>query len=232
MSEDELRPADASRKPGEPVIVEVWAGRLMSGTWMFRVPGVLVPRPEEPLTDSEGVICELDGPCGSWAGPSAADDHSVPAWGFARKAVAIESEARYVVGTLTGVSEDEIDIRLQFDLPDRMAEALQAAAARERQGRELLAESARIRRECAGEMYRDGLTHAEIGLVMGISPQRVQQLTPSKRALAEEQTRERTRLERVRVDAARRNWAASRKGVRSDDAELGCGAFDPSARDR
>ncbi|WP_029089301.1 hypothetical protein [Brevibacterium album] len=205
---------------GELGAFEVRAGRRMSGTWMFRVPAVLVPQPEEPLTDSEGAICELDAPCGSWAGPRADDDHCVPAWGFVRRAVQIESAARHLVGSATGIPEEEISIRLQFDLPDRMADALQAATVLESEGRELLAESARLRRECAGEMCRDGLTHAEIGLMMGISAQRVQQLTPSKRALAEEQARERARLERVRVDAARRNWAASRRRSRDGGAEF------------
>lgn len=94
----------------------------------------------------------------------------------ARRLAEIGEMARDLVASMKGVDVQTIDVDIQIELPDTVRHALdhagQARAAEER----ARAEATSSYRAAARELRDSGLTVREIGILLGVSYQRVHQL--------------------------------------------------------
>ena len=94
----------------------------------------------------------------------------------ARRLAEIEVIARDLVAIMKGIDVQDVDVDIRIELPDTVRHALdhagQARAAEER----ARAEATSSYRAAARELRDSGLTVREIGVLLGVSYQRVHQL--------------------------------------------------------
>lgn len=107
--------------------------------------------------------------------PAPAKGKSIVAMGQARRAEDVGREARDVIDLWT--DDDDIDVRVHYTLPEGVETAVHAAAEREERGRAALAEAAALRRKAVQELRAEGLSQADTATLLGLSRQRVQQLS-------------------------------------------------------
>jgi hypothetical protein len=96
--------------------------------------------------------------------------------GQVRRAAAIAAEARDVIAMWTGEASEQIQVEVDYVLPDTVGEELTQASAIERQGRELLSKGAALRRDAISRLADLGWPKADIAVTIGLSRQRVSQL--------------------------------------------------------
>jgi len=91
----------------------------------------------------------------------------------------VESMVRDALGAFLAVDPGSFDVEVVEVLPEAVAEEVRRARqAREQAGRAQADADAAMRR-AAARLVRSGLTVRDIGRVLGVSPQRVSQLTPT-----------------------------------------------------
>jgi len=97
----------------------------------------------------------------------------------AKRLEQVESMVRDALAALLAVDPGSFDVEVVEVLPDAVAEDVrQARQAREQAGRAQADADAAMRR-AAARLARSGLTVRDIGRILGVSPQRVSQLTPT-----------------------------------------------------
>lgn len=85
-------------------------------------------------------------------------------------------EMREAIAHLAGLAESEVDIRLEYVLPEEFREALALAQQRRAEASLAQEEAALANRRAARELSARGYTVRDIGDLMNVSPQRVSQL--------------------------------------------------------
>lgn len=91
-----------------------------------------------------------------------------------KEAARVQREA---IAWISGVAEDEVEVEIRVDLPDELRNLAESARHRVIEAAEAQREAAARSREAVAELKRAGLTGADVAEVLGISPQRVSQLS-------------------------------------------------------
>lgn len=82
------------------------------------------------------------------------------------------------VSLVTGIPPEEVDVELAPELPPRVTKDLARARAAQDRADEAAREAATVKREIVRQLREDaGMSVRDVGIVVGISPQRVSQLT-------------------------------------------------------
>jgi len=97
--------------------------------------------------------------------------------GQARNAAEIEEVAREIIGLWLDVAPNTFDVDLDVEIPGDARDAWLRAKALEAAARRESAEAAAFARRAVASLRADGLTYKDAGIVLGLSPQRVQQLS-------------------------------------------------------
>ena len=106
--------------------------------------------------------------------------------GQARSAAEVEDVAREIIGLWLDVEPDTFDVAVSIEIPGAAREAWEESKQREAIARGENAAAATLARLAVASLRADGLTFRDAGVVLGLSPQRVQQLAadPAARAVA------------------------------------------------
>lgn len=99
--------------------------------------------------------------------------------GQARNAAEIEEVAREIIGLWLDVEPHSFEIDLEVEIPGAARDAWLRAKELEAAARKESAEAAAFARRAVASLRADGLTYKDAGIVLGLSPQRVQQLSKS-----------------------------------------------------
>ena len=75
-----------------------------------------------------------------------------------------------------GVAADEVTVKLSITMPADAAEKWEQAKAQEKEAREAATRAAQLSRQAVHELKAQGCTYQDIGDLLGITPQRAQQL--------------------------------------------------------
>ncbi|WP_082498940.1 MULTISPECIES: hypothetical protein [unclassified Rathayibacter] len=95
----------------------------------------------------------------------------------ARSLREVPSMATGVISALLDVDEEELTVRLSYELPAEVAAVWREAEALRAQAEEAEGRAALLRREAVrGLLTQTHMSQAEAGVVLGLSKQRVQQL--------------------------------------------------------
>ncbi|MBH0022606.1 antitoxin HicB [Salinibacterium sp. SWN248] len=108
---------------------------------------------------------------------------SVPeldAVGQARNASEVEEVAREIIGLWLDVEPNTFDVQLDVEIPGEAREAWERAKSLEATARKESAQAAIFARRAVASLRADGLTYKDAGIVLGLSPQRVQQLSKAE----------------------------------------------------
>lgn len=87
-----------------------------------------------------------------------------------------ERMAHTLAVTKLEVAPDEVAINLTYTLPEAASTKWQQAKDREREAKDIAAQATRLKAETVQELRDQGYTLTDIGEMMGMSPQRAQQL--------------------------------------------------------
>lgn len=99
----------------------------------------------------------------------------IVAMGQARRAEDVAREARDVIDLWT--DDPDVDVRVHYTLPAGVETAVHTAAESEKRGRAALDEAAALRRQAVQALRSQGLSQADTATLLGLSRQRVQQLS-------------------------------------------------------
>ncbi|WP_341953492.1 antitoxin HicB [Salinibacterium sp. TMP30] len=102
--------------------------------------------------------------------------------GQARSASEIEEVAREVIGLWLDVEPHSFDVALDVEIPGEARVSWERAKALEAAARKESAEAAAYARRAVASLRAEGLTYKDAGIVLGLSPQRVQQLSKAENA--------------------------------------------------
>jgi predicted XRE-type DNA-binding protein len=84
---------------------------------------------------------------------------------------------RSIVAAALEIPETSVAIELDVQLPADAADLLADAQRREADGRDALAQAGRLRRDAIATLRTAGLNQREVAQALGLSPQRISQLT-------------------------------------------------------
>ena len=96
--------------------------------------------------------------------------------GQARTLEEVPFEATDIIATWLRVDESEVGVKLTVELPAEIESRLAEANQREEVGRVAVCDAARLRREAVVMLKEQGLSQKDTSRVLGVSPQRVNQL--------------------------------------------------------
>lgn len=96
--------------------------------------------------------------------------------GQARNTAEIEDVAREVIGLFLDVEPDTFDVNVSIEIPENARAAWEESKKREAAARTESEAAAALARRAIATLREDGLTFRDAGAVLGLSPQRVQQL--------------------------------------------------------
>jgi len=97
--------------------------------------------------------------------------------GQARNATEIEEVAREIIGLWLDANPNSFDVKLDVEIPGDARAAWERAKTLEAAARKESAEAAAFARHAVASLRAEGLTYKDAGIVLGLSPQRVQQLS-------------------------------------------------------
>jgi len=96
--------------------------------------------------------------------------------GQARNTAEVEDVAREVIGLFLDVEPDTFDVNVSIEIPENARAAWEESKKREAAARTESEAAAALARRAIATLREDGLTFRDAGAVLGLSPQRVQQL--------------------------------------------------------
>ncbi|CAD5140711.1 protein of unknown function [Microbacterium sp. Nx66] len=88
----------------------------------------------------------------------------------------VEEVAREVIGLFLDVEPDAFDVNVSIEIPENARAAWEESKKREALARTESEAAAALARRAIATLRADGLTFRDAGAVLGLSPQRVQQL--------------------------------------------------------
>ena len=91
-----------------------------------------------------------------------------------KEAARVQREA---IAWVSGAREDEVEVEVRVDLPDDLRELAESARHLVTAAAEAQREAAARSRQAVAELKQAGLTGADVAEVLGVSPQRVSQLS-------------------------------------------------------
>jgi len=97
--------------------------------------------------------------------------------GQARNAAEIDEVAREIIGLWLDIDPTAFDVELDVKIPGDARAAWERSKALEAAARKESAEAASFARRAVASLRAEGLTYKDAGIVLGLSPQRVQQLS-------------------------------------------------------
>ncbi len=101
--------------------------------------------------------------------------------GQAKNASEIEEVAREVIGLWLDVEPHTFNIDLEVEIPGEARASWEQAKALESSARRESAAAAAFARSAVASLRAEGFTYKDAGIVLGLSPQRVQQLSAAQR---------------------------------------------------
>ncbi len=93
-----------------------------------------------------------------------------------RRLTAVDQTAREVIGALTEVDPDDIDVEITIRMPTELAKAHAALSAAEETARNATRDARERRIRMARIARNEGLSTRESALLLGVSHQRISQL--------------------------------------------------------
>jgi hypothetical protein len=93
-----------------------------------------------------------------------------------RRLAEVDSAVRSLVGLFTDDDPAEVSVETQLDIPEHVHADLKRAQDLRHAADEMHAEASRLTRDSAEELSAKGYSLRDIGLVVGVSYQRIQQL--------------------------------------------------------
>jgi hypothetical protein len=103
-------------------------------------------------------------------------DSRIIAIGQARSVKDIDAAARDIAAVWLDVDEDQIEVQVTVEIPPRAAELWTLAKTNEEDARAAVADAG-LNREAVRALTDDGLSQADTARILGLSPQRISQLT-------------------------------------------------------
>lgn len=100
----------------------------------------------------------------------------IVAMGQARTVAELDQAAREVAALWLDVEESDVAVTVTVKLPEDVARLWAASTEREEEGRQAVKEAARLKREAVRALTSQGISQRDTALVLGVSPQRVNQL--------------------------------------------------------
>lgn len=100
--------------------------------------------------------------------------------GQAGKLSEVEEAAKEIIGLWLETEAEDIDVHCRFELPAAEQALIQTAEQSEARARQALAEAAEKRRAAVKGLLSHGLSQTEVATLMGVSKQRVSQLSSSR----------------------------------------------------
>lgn len=95
----------------------------------------------------------------------------------------VEANAREAIAMMLDIDENDVgDLEVQVTPPPSVAHLLEALRSSEATADKATAEVARIRREAAQALRKEGLPMRDVGELIGVSHQRVSQILARKRS--------------------------------------------------
>lgn len=94
-----------------------------------------------------------------------------------RSAAEAHRMAADLVAVMTGVSEDEISVEVEFVLPGPLGEEVAAARAQAREAEQAQRKAAEQVRAALGHILAAGMSKQDAARILSVSPQRISQLT-------------------------------------------------------
>ena len=89
----------------------------------------------------------------------------------------VDQAARDLAAVWLDVDDDEITVEVTVELPEAAATMWAEANENEEHSREAAAAAARLRREAVQTLKKSGLTQADVARALGLSAQRISQLS-------------------------------------------------------
>lgn len=134
---------------GKKYMLRARAYREAGGWWTVEIPELTSP-----------------GPNGS----------TITATGGAITARGIEKAARELAAAWLDVAEDEVNVSVEVQAPEEVAQLWRAGVAAEDEGRAAVERGAALRREAVRTLRAEGYTVEAAAAALGVSRQRIQQL--------------------------------------------------------
>jgi len=102
---------------------------------------------------------------------------TIVAMGQARRVVDLDQIAREVAALWLDLDEDDVEVKVTLTPPGNVAALWAASNQREEEGRLAAREAAKLKREAVQALAEQGINQREMARILGISVQRINQLT-------------------------------------------------------
>jgi DNA-directed RNA polymerase specialized sigma24 family protein len=97
----------------------------------------------------------------------------------------VELMARDLISTMDEIPLNSFEVELEIKLPEEVNDELRRAEELRQRAARSQSEAARLSRDAARHLHDQGLTYRDIGQVLGVSFQRVQQLVGESKELVD-----------------------------------------------
>ena len=97
-------------------------------------------------------------------------------YGQARRLAEVEAAAREIIAVNTGQDADRVRVSVTIEAPDEVRHLIEEADGKDAEARQTAKSAAALRREAAHRLVSGGLSQKDASQVLGVTPQRLNQL--------------------------------------------------------